>query len=104
MSNRLCHKLSLKSKLNAMILLLSSIWEALGGNTRDLDSTLKETGQDYNFTRSVSRIRIQCLETASKFLMTPSKPTSDGVRSCVTASGLWRRYPFNIASCDGCAR
>ncbi|GKA76777.1 hypothetical protein Tco_0783238 [Tanacetum coccineum] len=34
------------------ILLLSSIWEALGGNTRDLDSIWKEMGQDYNFTRS----------------------------------------------------
>ncbi|GJV68972.1 hypothetical protein Tco_1484481 [Tanacetum coccineum] len=30
----------------------SSIWEALGGNTRDLDSIWEETGQDYNFTRS----------------------------------------------------
>ncbi|GJZ95276.1 hypothetical protein Tco_0667479 [Tanacetum coccineum] len=28
------------------------IWEALGGNTRDLDSIWKETGQDYNFIRS----------------------------------------------------
>ncbi|GKC68706.1 uncharacterized mitochondrial protein-like protein [Tanacetum coccineum] len=31
---------------------LMSIWEALGGNTRDLDSIWKETGQDCNFTRS----------------------------------------------------
>ncbi|GJU31279.1 hypothetical protein Tco_1174868 [Tanacetum coccineum] len=29
-----------------------SIWEALGGNTRNLDSIWEETGQDYNFTRS----------------------------------------------------
>ncbi|GJY42801.1 hypothetical protein Tco_0431014 [Tanacetum coccineum] len=28
------------------------ILEALGGNTRDLDSIWEETGQDYNFTRS----------------------------------------------------
>ncbi|GJU23088.1 retrotransposon protein, putative, ty1-copia subclass [Tanacetum coccineum] len=28
------------------------IWEALGGNTRDLNSIWKETRQDYNFTRS----------------------------------------------------
>ncbi|GJS30804.1 hypothetical protein Tco_0491424, partial [Tanacetum coccineum] len=28
------------------------IWEALGGNTRDLDSILEETGQDYIFARS----------------------------------------------------
>nr|GEX61342.1 MAK10-like protein [Tanacetum cinerariifolium] len=28
------------------------IWEALGGNTLDLDSIWEETGQDYNFTRS----------------------------------------------------
>ncbi|GJZ27756.1 ribonuclease H-like domain-containing protein [Tanacetum coccineum] len=28
------------------------IWEARGGNTRDLDSIWKETGRDYNFTRS----------------------------------------------------
>nr|GEW30665.1 hypothetical protein [Tanacetum cinerariifolium] len=27
------------------------IWEALGGNTRDLDSIWEETGQDCNFTR-----------------------------------------------------
>ncbi|GKA58007.1 retrovirus-related pol polyprotein from transposon TNT 1-94 [Tanacetum coccineum] len=31
---------------------VNSIWEALGGNTRDLDSIWEETGQDYNFTRS----------------------------------------------------
>ncbi|GJZ48282.1 putative reverse transcriptase domain-containing protein [Tanacetum coccineum] len=30
----------------------SSIWEAFGGNTCDLDSIWEETGQDYNFTRS----------------------------------------------------
>ncbi|GJT21946.1 hypothetical protein Tco_0891883 [Tanacetum coccineum] len=30
----------------------ASIWEALGGNTRNLDSIWEETGQDYNFTRS----------------------------------------------------
>ncbi|GKE30716.1 hypothetical protein Tco_1446100, partial [Tanacetum coccineum] len=29
-----------------------SIREALGGNTRDLNSIWEETGQDYNFTRS----------------------------------------------------
>ncbi|GJZ47069.1 hypothetical protein Tco_0600901 [Tanacetum coccineum] len=29
-----------------------SIWEALEGNTRDLDSIWEETEQDYNFTRS----------------------------------------------------
>ncbi|GKE58693.1 hypothetical protein Tco_1497878 [Tanacetum coccineum] len=29
-----------------------SIWGALGGNTRNLDSIWEETGQDYNFTRS----------------------------------------------------
>ncbi|GKB75878.1 hypothetical protein Tco_0942773 [Tanacetum coccineum] len=29
-----------------------SIWEALGGNTRDLDSIWEETGQDHNFTQS----------------------------------------------------
>ncbi|GJV90495.1 hypothetical protein Tco_1538308, partial [Tanacetum coccineum] len=28
------------------------IWEALGGNTRDLDSIWEEMRQDYNFTRS----------------------------------------------------
>ncbi|GJS74749.1 zf-CCHC domain-containing protein [Tanacetum coccineum] len=28
------------------------IWEALGGNTRELDSVWEETGQDYNYTRS----------------------------------------------------
>ncbi|GJU76454.1 hypothetical protein Tco_1273524 [Tanacetum coccineum] len=28
------------------------IWEALGGNTHDLDSIWEETRQDYNFTRS----------------------------------------------------
>ncbi|GJS45108.1 hypothetical protein Tco_0595229 [Tanacetum coccineum] len=28
------------------------IWEALEGNTRDLDSIWEETRQDYNFTRS----------------------------------------------------
>ncbi|GKG40067.1 hypothetical protein Tco_0466844, partial [Tanacetum coccineum] len=27
-------------------------WEALGGNTPDLDSIWEETGQDYNFTRN----------------------------------------------------
>ncbi|GJR53115.1 hypothetical protein Tco_1403636 [Tanacetum coccineum] len=31
---------------------LMSIWKALGGNTRDLDSIWGETRQDYNFTRS----------------------------------------------------
>ncbi|GKB69635.1 hypothetical protein Tco_0931047 [Tanacetum coccineum] len=30
----------------------SDIWEALKGNTRDLDSICKETGQYYKFTRS----------------------------------------------------
>ncbi|GKF43142.1 hypothetical protein Tco_0129694 [Tanacetum coccineum] len=29
-----------------------SIWEALGGDTHDLDTIWEETGQDYNFTRS----------------------------------------------------
>ncbi|GKG19766.1 hypothetical protein Tco_0376865, partial [Tanacetum coccineum] len=28
------------------------IWEALGGNTHDLDSIWEETEQDCNFTRS----------------------------------------------------
>ncbi|GKF12453.1 hypothetical protein Tco_0050379, partial [Tanacetum coccineum] len=27
-------------------------WEALGGNTHDLDSILEEMGQDCNYTRS----------------------------------------------------
>ncbi|GKB95017.1 putative reverse transcriptase domain-containing protein, partial [Tanacetum coccineum] len=31
---------------------LTNIWEALEGNTRDLDSIWEETGQDCNFTRS----------------------------------------------------
>ncbi|GJS78189.1 hypothetical protein Tco_0728070 [Tanacetum coccineum] len=30
----------------------SSIWEAFGGYTRDLDSIWEETGQDCSFTRS----------------------------------------------------
>ncbi|GKA30096.1 ribonuclease H-like domain-containing protein [Tanacetum coccineum] len=34
----------------------------------------------------VSRMRVQYLKMASQFLVTPSELTSDGVRSCVTAS------------------
>ncbi|GKA63181.1 hypothetical protein Tco_0762787 [Tanacetum coccineum] len=34
------------------ILLLSSIWEVLRGNTLNLDSIWEETGQDYNLTRT----------------------------------------------------
>ncbi|GJT87801.1 retrovirus-related pol polyprotein from transposon TNT 1-94 [Tanacetum coccineum] len=37
---------------NTVSKLILDIWEALGGNTRDLDSIWIETGRDYNFTRS----------------------------------------------------
>ncbi|GJR93614.1 MAK10-like protein [Tanacetum coccineum] len=60
------------------------IWEALGENTRDLDSIWKEMGQDCDFTRVVSRMHVQCLETASQFLATPSELTSDDVKIYVT--------------------
>nr|GEW50437.1 hypothetical protein [Tanacetum cinerariifolium] len=39
-------------KLIMKVKWLISIWEALGENTRDLNSIWKETGQDCNFTRS----------------------------------------------------
>ncbi|GJT95335.1 retrovirus-related pol polyprotein from transposon TNT 1-94 [Tanacetum coccineum] len=41
-----------RSIVEARIHWVPSIWEALGGNTHDLDSFWEETGQDYNFTRS----------------------------------------------------
>nr|GEW11887.1 hypothetical protein [Tanacetum cinerariifolium] len=46
-----------------------------------------------------SKNRIQCLETASQFLTTPSKPTRDGVKKMVTASELcWHLYLGVVAS------
>ncbi|GKA82659.1 hypothetical protein Tco_0789407 [Tanacetum coccineum] len=57
-----------------------------GGNTRDLDSIRKETGQDCNFTRSGFKNCIQWLDTASEILTTPSELASDGVRIFVTTS------------------
>ncbi|GKE54578.1 hypothetical protein Tco_1489734, partial [Tanacetum coccineum] len=38
----------------------------------------------------VSRIGIQCLETTSQFLATPSKHTRDSIKKLVTASGCNR--------------
>ncbi|GJT39337.1 zinc knuckle CX2CX4HX4C containing protein [Tanacetum coccineum] len=57
-----------------------SIWKALGGNIHTLDSILEETRQDCNSTRRHSRIRLQTLETASKFLVTPSEHSRDDVK------------------------
>ncbi|GJR02857.1 hypothetical protein Tco_0525841 [Tanacetum coccineum] len=51
------------------------------GKKRDKIATLQEV---------VSRICIQCLETASQFLATPSERTRDGVKNFVTASGCNR--------------
>nr|GEX10987.1 hypothetical protein [Tanacetum cinerariifolium] len=46
-----------------------------------------------------SKSRIQCLETASQFLTTPSKPTRDGVKKMVNASELcWHLYLGLVAS------
>ncbi|GKC52782.1 hypothetical protein Tco_1075527, partial [Tanacetum coccineum] len=51
-----------------------------GGNTYTLDSIWEEKGQDCNFTRRHSRIRLQTRETASKFLVTPSEHSRDDVK------------------------
>ncbi|GKA72265.1 hypothetical protein Tco_0778481 [Tanacetum coccineum] len=44
-----------------------------GGNTCTLDSIWEETGQDCNSTRRHLRIRLHTVETASRFLVTPSE-------------------------------
>ncbi|GJU42075.1 hypothetical protein Tco_1195032 [Tanacetum coccineum] len=65
----------------------TSIWEALGGNTRDLDSIWEETGQDYNFTRSgfkdahtVSRDGVTILSDTVKTYKIRRQELCDGVR------------------------
>ncbi|GKB52805.1 hypothetical protein Tco_0903558 [Tanacetum coccineum] len=63
-----------------------NIWEALGGNTRDLDSIWEETDKITTLHEVVSRMRVQCLEMASQFLATPSELTSDDVKIYVMAS------------------
>ncbi|GJR12196.1 hypothetical protein Tco_0794848 [Tanacetum coccineum] len=56
------------------------ICEALGGNTCTLDSIWEETGEDCNSTRRLTKIRLQTVETASTFLVTPSEHTKDDVK------------------------
>ncbi|GJS33950.1 hypothetical protein Tco_0532332 [Tanacetum coccineum] len=63
-----------------------SIWMAFGGNTRDLGSIGEETDKTMTLHRSLLKNFVQCLETASQFLATPSYLTSDGVRTLMTAS------------------
>ncbi|GJX36819.1 hypothetical protein Tco_0248376 [Tanacetum coccineum] len=46
----------------------------------------KKRGKITTLHEVVSRMCVQCLETVSQFLATPSERTSDGVRSCVMAS------------------
>ncbi|GJW53646.1 hypothetical protein Tco_0097731 [Tanacetum coccineum] len=59
-------------------------WNTFGGNTRDLDSILEETGQEYEFTTKEGlKNKSQMVETTSGKLATSSGSASDGVRiSC----------------------
>ncbi|GKD93344.1 hypothetical protein Tco_1373181, partial [Tanacetum coccineum] len=56
------------------------IWEACGGNIRTLDSIWEKRGQDFKLTRRHSRIRLQNVETASKFIVMPSEHSRDDVK------------------------
>ncbi|GKD83216.1 hypothetical protein Tco_1350055, partial [Tanacetum coccineum] len=83
------------------------IWEALGGNTRDLDSIWEETGQDYNFTQSdLKNVRtvlgdgVAILSDDVKSYVTASERNhlKETLRRFgkATASGLWRRRHDSI--------
>ncbi|GJU77673.1 hypothetical protein Tco_1274743 [Tanacetum coccineum] len=56
-------------------------WKTFEGNTCDLGSILKETGQEYDFTpKEVLKNKSQIVEMASGKLVTPSGSASDRVR------------------------
>ncbi|GJX16068.1 hypothetical protein Tco_0216900, partial [Tanacetum coccineum] len=64
------------------------IWEALEGNTCDLDSIWEETGQDYNFTPSgfkdaltVSRDDVAIPSDAVRAYKRQRQELCDGVRT-----------------------
>ncbi|GJW96166.1 hypothetical protein Tco_0177974, partial [Tanacetum coccineum] len=59
---------------------------AFGGNTRDLGSIGEETDKTTTLHRGLLKNYVQCLKTASQFLATPSYPTSNDVRTFMTAS------------------
>ncbi|GJV27085.1 DNA-directed DNA polymerase [Tanacetum coccineum] len=65
-------------------------WKTFGGNTRDLDSILEETGQEYDFTpKEGLKNKSQMVETALGKLATPSRSARDRVKKIVTAFGLY---------------
>ncbi|GJV27987.1 hypothetical protein Tco_1384435 [Tanacetum coccineum] len=66
-------------KKHFISLMRCHIREALGGNIRTLDSIWEEMRQDCNSTRTHSRIRLQTVETTSKFIVTPSEHSRDNV-------------------------
>nr|GEW97010.1 hypothetical protein [Tanacetum cinerariifolium] len=61
-------------------------WKIFGGNTRDLGSILKETGQDYNSTPKSKKKMLTDCGDASGLLATLFGFTSDCVRTLTTAS------------------
>ncbi|GJU74171.1 hypothetical protein Tco_1265576 [Tanacetum coccineum] len=76
---------------------LMSIWEAFRGYTRDLDSIWEETGQDCNFTQRRSKMCVQCLETASELLATPSELASDDVNIFVSERNRLKKALEDLA-------
>ena len=60
---------------------------AFGGFTRDLGSFGEETDKITDLHEISWKKSIQCMETASGFLATPSGLCCDGVRILVTAFG-----------------
>nr|GEW54119.1 zinc finger, CCHC-type [Tanacetum cinerariifolium] len=63
-----------------------TIDQAVGGSTRDLGSIGEEMDKTTTLHQSLLKNSIQCLETASQFLVTASDHIRDGVRKLMTAS------------------
>nr|GEW70792.1 MAK10-like protein [Tanacetum cinerariifolium] len=82
----MCMLMMDEDHFESMLIAKSNIWMAFEGNTHDLGSIEEETDKTKTLHRSLLKNSVQCLETTSRFLATPSHLTSDGVKISKTAS------------------
>ncbi|GKB60431.1 hypothetical protein Tco_0916617, partial [Tanacetum coccineum] len=60
---------------------IPNVRKTFGGNTRDLGTILEENGQDCKWTQRRHEDLFTEVETASRFIATPSGFASDDVRT-----------------------